>query len=300
MRTEQRNLGARQQQGPVGGELAIPVHSYGAFAIAIISTNALAAASANVASLMFAATRRTTRDGVCTTSLVSSSNSASIASASWNGMPGASMSERPPPGSSSVSGPVDLFSLAARKPAILRSSSAVVRISVTCALCTCSLRALNCAGTLSAAPKLTMSRAPTETTAGSAVAASMSSRSGPAVSTPPTTSSATSVVVRSSTPASTPDVASFSIALPPAPVAWNVSTSYCASSALRTASQHGVVTPNMDMASIGLAPAATAFFGCSAMPAAAAAAFDSTDVEMALMPATSTTEGMTVTSEQPT
>eukprot|EP00966_Prymnesium_polylepis_P073120 1698285-Prymnesium_polylepis.1 len=81
MRTEQRNLGARQQQGPVGGELAIPVHSYGAFAIAIISTNALAAASANVASLMFAATRRTTRDGVCTTSLVSSSNSASIASA---------------------------------------------------------------------------------------------------------------------------------------------------------------------------------------------------------------------------
>ena len=39
------------------------------------------------------------------------------------------------------------------------------------------------------------------------------------------------------------------------PVAWNVSSSYSLSSAARTASQHGVFTPNFVIASVGFASA---------------------------------------------
>ena len=50
-------------------------------------------------------------------------------------------------------------------------SSGVVRISVTDGLCTYRLRSSNCGGTVSRAPKLTMSSAPSETTWGRPCAA---------------------------------------------------------------------------------------------------------------------------------
>ena len=50
------------------------------------------------------------------------------------------------------------------------------------------------------------------------------------------------------------------------PVAWNVSSSYSLSSAARTASQHGVVTPNIVIASVGFASAGGGGGACLAMP----------------------------------
>ena len=104
-------------------------------------------------------------------------------------------------------------------------SSLVVRISVTDGLCTYRLRSSNCGGTVARAPKLTMSSAPSDTTWGRPSRPAASSRSGPADSTPPTSSSHSSVVVMSSTPCRKPESIRPSIAFPPAPVAWNVSTS---------------------------------------------------------------------------
>ena len=106
-------------------------------------------------------------------------------------------------------------------------------------------------GTVPRAPKLTMSKAPHDPTYGTWVRAIASSRSGPAAITPPTIRSHTSVVVRSSTELIMPSSTSFSMALPPVPVAWKTSGSTASlaarpvASAMRstTALTHGVVTP---------------------------------------------------------
>ena len=87
------------------------------------------------------------------------------------------------------------------------------------------LRSSNCAGSVSRAPKLTMSSAPTDTTCGMPSRPAISSRSGPADSTPPTRSSHSSVVVASSTPLRKPDSISPSMAMPPTPVAWKITGS---------------------------------------------------------------------------
>ena len=68
---------------------------------------------------------------------------------------------------------------------------------VTLELCTNRFRPRNASGTVSSAPQLTMSSAPTETTCGMPVDAAAVSRSGPAENTPPTRLSASSVVVTS-------------------------------------------------------------------------------------------------------
>ena len=155
----------------------------------------------------------------------SASNSAASASASWNGAPGTSIADTPPSGMYSATGPLAADSLRAIRRPSSAHSSFVVRISVIVGLCTYRFRSSNCGGTVSRAPKLTMSSAPSETTCGSPAAPAASSRSGPAESTPPTRSSHSSVVVVSSTPARKPASTSASIALPPVPVAWNTSTS---------------------------------------------------------------------------
>ena len=84
------------------------------------------------------------------------------------------------------------------------------------------------------------------------------------------------------------------------PVAWNVMTSYSPSSALRTASQQGVVTPNMLMPSAGFEGTDETGGRQRAIPLIAAAALDRMAVEMGLMPATSTIEGIIIMSVHPT
>ena len=86
-------------------------------------------------------------------------------------------------------------------------------------------RLSNSAGRVSRGPKLTMSRAPSETICGTPARAAASSRSGPADRTPPTSSSHHSVVVTSATPVTNPSVMSDSIERPPLPVAWKTRTS---------------------------------------------------------------------------
>ena len=104
-------------------------------------------------------------------------------------------------------------------------SSGVVRMRVTCGLCRYRLRSRNRSGTVSMAPKLHMSSAPTLTTCGMPARAAAPRRSGPAESTPPISSSHHSVVVMSATPATNPSAMSDSIARPPLPTAWNTRTS---------------------------------------------------------------------------
>ena len=111
-------------------------------------------------------------------------------------------------------------------------------------------------GTVSRAPKLTMSSAPSETTWGTPAAPAASRRSGPAESTPPTRSSASSVVVRSSTPARKPPSLSPSIACPPG--ARGVKDQHLVAQLLQPlarAGHHGVVTPNIVAPTSGRASA---------------------------------------------
>ena len=89
------------------------------------------------------------------------SNSASSASGSWKGWPGASSIETPPSGSRKRTGPSIRFSRSPIHSPIARFSSRVVRISVTFGLWIDEIAALRSfAGTVSRGPKLTMSSAP--------------------------------------------------------------------------------------------------------------------------------------------
>src|SRR6266851_760745 len=187
--------------------------------------------------------------------------------------------------------------------AIWRPSSAlslgVVSMSVTEGLWTYRLRDSNCGGTVSRAPKLTMSNAPTDTTCGTPSLPAISRRSGPAESTPPTSSSASSVVVMSSTPVTKPDSTSASIARPPVPVAGNVSTPYPRrSSSSRAAVTDGVVTPNI-VAAIRGRCSPSSIGGELTMPAIAAAALARMRPEIELIPATSVTDAIRAMSLAP-
>ena len=83
-------------------------------------------------------------------------------------------------GMNSTVGPVAARELAPRSAARApRTPPRVVRISVTDGLCTYRLRSANCGGTVSRAPKLTMSSAPSDTTCGMPARPAASSRSGP-------------------------------------------------------------------------------------------------------------------------
>ena len=96
--------------------------------------------------------------------LRSSSKSAASASGSWKGWPSASIIETPPSGMNNAVGPVAADSFEAIRRPSSAFSSCVVRISVIDGLWTYRLRSSKRSGTESRAPKLTMSRAPTETT----------------------------------------------------------------------------------------------------------------------------------------
>ncbi len=133
--------------------------------------------------------------------------------------------ETPPSGTNRATGPVAFESLEAIRRPSSAFSSFVVRISVIDGLWTYRLRSSKRSGTVSRAPKLTMSSAPTDTTCGSPSRPAISSRSGPAESTPPTRSSQSSVVVASRTPRRKPDSMRPSIACPPTPVAWKMTGS---------------------------------------------------------------------------
>mmetsp|Transcript_68699 Transcript_68699/g.138140 ORF Transcript_68699/g.138140 Transcript_68699/m.138140 type:complete len:281 (-) Transcript_68699:324-1166(-) len=141
-----------------------------------ISRKASTAAAEKAGSLMAAGTRFRRRFGEVTSKrFSSSSNKAARASGSSNGSPVVSIAETPASGKSKVKGPCALLSFSHMTWATRLSSSALVRMRVTCALCTCNLRPLNFSGTVSTLPKLTMSNAPTETTAGSVELAKASS-----------------------------------------------------------------------------------------------------------------------------
>ena len=99
-------------------------------------------------------------------------------------------------------------------------------------------------------------------------------------------------------PSTRPESTSFSIERPPVPVAWKTRQSWSASSAARTISTQGVVTPNMVSPMAGLSSAAGA--SPRIMPASACAALASTTREMRLSPAISTTEYIIVMSLGPT
>ena len=94
----------------------------------------------------------------------SASKSAASASGSWKGIPGASMSETPFSGTRNRTGPSQALSLAPIHSPMARFSSAVVRMSVTLGLWMWKVRPSYCAGTVSRAPKFTMSSAPQEPT----------------------------------------------------------------------------------------------------------------------------------------
>ena len=170
-----------------------------------------------------------------------------------------------------------------------RHSSAVVRINVTFGLWRYRRRPRNFSGTVSKAPKLAMSSAPSEPTQGSAWRAKTSSRVGPAERMPPATSSAISVVETSMTPSRSPESASFSMDCPPTPVAWKTRQSQSSASCWVTCCTQGVVTPNIVSPIAGFVAWAPAT-GCVIMPASACAAFASTRSLMRLMPCTSVTE----------
>lgn len=224
-----------------------------------------------------------------------------MASGSWNGCPGASSADTPVAGSTTDQGAFEAFSFPAMKRPNARFSSAVVRISVTCALCLWNFRPLNFPGTVSSGPKFTMSSAPTDTTYGTPARTIASIRPGPPGITPPTISSATSVVVASITPAMLPEATSRSMIFPPVPVAWNTIGSHPACSTIRLAPvTQGVVTPNMVIAATGRSATAPASAGASAMPAMAAAARLRMGLSTRLSPATSTRLGTRIRSVAPT
>ena len=87
---------------------------------------------------------------------------------------------------------------------------------------------------------------------------------------------------------------------PPVPVAWNTRTSYpLSSSASRARVTQGVVTPNIVAATSGR-PSSSCGAGARTMPAIAAAALARIRDEIELMPATSVTDAIIITSTPPT
>ncbi len=105
-----------------------------------ISRKATTMAAALAGSLMLPGSRTSRRLALGTTSASRVSNSARSASGSWNGWPGASISETPPSGRKKRTGPSIRLSLAAIQLPMRMFSSTVVRIRVTCGLCTYRLR----------------------------------------------------------------------------------------------------------------------------------------------------------------
>ena len=110
--------------------------------------------------------------------------------------PATAIAETPRSGTKTATGPRRGGELPRRSAGRARAhSSGVVRISVTVGVVYVQVASPNRCGTVSRGPKLTMSRAPSETTCGSPCPPAASRRSGPAERTPPTSSSASSVVV---------------------------------------------------------------------------------------------------------
>ena len=101
---------------------------------------------------------------VCSTVRSRASKREASASGSWKGIPGASISDTPCSGIRNRTGPSQALSLAPIHSPIRAFSSAVVRISVTLGLWMWKVRPSYCAGTVSRAPKFTMSSAPHEPT----------------------------------------------------------------------------------------------------------------------------------------
>src|SRR5690606_2612567 len=139
--------------------------------------------SANASSLMCASTRSTTwwPDAMKVDSIAS--NRAASAAGSWNGCPGASSIDTPRSGSNTCTGPGLRFSWLAMMRPISAFSSGVVRTNVTRALWACINRPAQWGGTVSSAPKLAISTAPTDPTYGMPVRATAPRRSGPAENT---------------------------------------------------------------------------------------------------------------------
>src|SRR5690606_13568341 len=143
-------------------------------------------AAAKAGSLMWRSSSRSCRLSAASQPVRIASKSARSASGSSNGWPGASMADTPLSGRRKRTGPSIRLRRETMNSPMRRFSSGVVRISVTCALWTWNRRSANCVGTVSRAPKFTMSTAPTDPTYGIFVRIKAPNRSCVAGKTPPT------------------------------------------------------------------------------------------------------------------